>query len=125
MGSIAAGKSQIEIRLSGTPRDAINAESVNGLFAAMWFGNHAYLRCTNKESAIKVTFDAPEDAYVLLISGEKVFAENGKLSLIINEEWFNEAPQLWNFPKTEFEKSLSTAAIEKIGATKCSRWSGQ
>ncbi|MBR5506821.1 MAG: hypothetical protein IKV88_02110 [Clostridia bacterium] len=125
MGTVPAGESEIEIRISGTPREIINNETVNGLFAAMWFGNHAYLRCTDKESAIKVSFDAPENAYVLLISGEKVFAENGKLRLVINEEWFNESMQLWNYNKEDFEKAIECAEIERIGATKCSRWSGQ
>jgi len=125
MGQIPQGESKIEIEISGTPREIINAETVNGLFAAMWFGNHAYLRCTDKDSAIKVSLDAPENAYALLISGEKIVAENGKLNLIINQEWFNEAPQLWNFPKSDFEKAIKTAIIEKIGATECSRWSGQ
>ncbi len=125
LGSLPSGKCEIKICISGTPKEIRNAESVNGLFAAMWYGNHAYLRCTDKDSAIRVSLEAPQGAYALLISGEKVFAENGKLNLIINEEWFNEAPQLWNYPKDDFEKALKTAVVEKIGVTKCSRWSGQ
>lgn len=125
LGSLPSGKCEIKINISGTPKEITNAESINGLFAAMWYGNHAYLRCTDKESAINISLDAPNDAYVLLINGEKVYAENGKLNLTINEEWFNEAPQLWNYPKADFEKALKTAVIENIGTTKCSRWSGQ
>ena len=125
LGALPSGKTEIELMISGTPREIKNAESVNGLFAAMWFGNHAYMRCTDKETAIKVSITAPDSAYILLINGETIHSKNGELNFNINEKWLNEAPQLFGYSKADFEEALKSAKIERIGATTCSRWSGQ
>ncbi len=125
LGSLDTGETHIEIKICGTPRTPLSVESTKDLLGVMWFGERAYLRCLDGDSAIRITVDAPSSAYILLHNGKKVYPANGKLDCIINEEWFNEAPLLEGYPRADFEKALSRAVIEKIGDTKVSRYSGQ
>lgn len=125
LGQIPEGDSLVTITVTGTPREPVSAECTNGLFGAMWYNDHAYLRCMDKDSAISVKMKAPQGAYLTLQSGEKIFAENGMLNFTVNKEWFNEAPLLRGYEKSEFEDAIKDAAVECIGATLCSRWSGQ
>ena len=91
----------------------------------MWFGNHAYLRSSDREGAIGVTLPAPDGAYIKLISGEKVYAHDGVLNFTVNTAWFEESPTLYGYPKDEFAKAIESAKVEYKGKTTCSRWSGQ
>lgn len=125
LGRLPKGKSEVKITLDGAPRKCVSAEDVHDGFAAMWFGDHAYLRSCDKETAIRVEIPAPKGAYIRLISGEKIFESDGKLCFTVNTAWFDEAPMLVNYGRDEFSEALAWASVEKIGATKCSRWSGQ
>lgn len=125
LGYIKEGHTDIEIIIEGKKRVPISAECVNDKFAVMWYGNHGYLRCTDKDAAIKVRFAAPNNAYIQLINGEKVLPQNGMLEVIVNKEWFNESSILWGYDRMDFEKAISDAQIEDFGPTNCSRWSGQ
>ncbi len=125
LGALEAGETVVKIEICGTPKAVVKAEDVKDGFAAMWFGDHAYMRSCDKEAAIKVTMDAPDGANLRLISGKKVFAKDGKLCFTVNTAWFDEAPILYDYDRSAFVKALETAKIEVIGTTTCSRWSGQ
>lgn len=125
LGRLDAGKTVITAEIKGVPRTPVNAEIIGNGFAAMYFGDHAYLRSCDKEAAVQIELPAPEGSYLRLISGKKVFAENGRLSFTVNSCWEDEAPILYNFPKDEFERAAEKAAVKAMGATTCSRWSGQ
>lgn len=125
LGSLSAGKTVITAKISGTCREPVAAECVKDGFAAMWFGDHAYLRSFDRESAIRVELNAPEGAYVLRNDGSKLFPEGGRLRFAVNSAWYDEAPILYGYPRAEFEKNLPGAFVEAIGPTTCSRWSGQ
>ncbi|MBQ3124816.1 MAG: hypothetical protein IJC09_05295 [Clostridia bacterium] len=125
MGALDAGETVLEIEISGTPRTPVDAEFIKDGFAAMWFGEHAYLRSCDRDGAVKVTMPAPDSAYLKLISGKKVCAKDGELNFTVNTAWFDESPTLYGFPKAEFEKALERAKVEYAGKTTCSRWSGQ
>lgn len=125
MGALPAGETVLEIKISGTPRTPQKAEFVKDGFCAMWFGEHAYLRSSDREGAVKVKLPAPDSAYIKLISGKKVYPENGVLDFTVNTAWFDESPTLYGYPKSEFEKALENATVEYAGKTTCSRWSGQ
>lgn len=125
LGCLDAGRTEIVIAISGKPRTPVAAESMKEYFAVMWFGDHGYLRCMDKDLAIRVEMEAPEGAYILLHSGEKIAAANGRLAFTVNEEWFNEAPMVIGYGREAFEQALGNAVIRVIGPTKCSRWSGQ
>ena len=94
-------------------------------FAAMYFGDHAYLRSTDKETAIHVEMPAPQGAFLRLISGKKIKAVNGMLSFTVNVCWEDESAILYGYEKALLAENLSTAKIRVIGPTTCSRWSGQ
>ena len=125
LGSLPAGKTVITAKIAGTYREPVAAECVKGGFAAMWFGDHAYLRSCDRELAVRVAIDAPESAYLLLTDGRKLFPDAGKLRFTVNSAWHDEAPILYGYPRAEFENNLPSAAVEVTGATTCSRWSGQ
>lgn len=125
LGYIEKGRTEIRIKISGTPRKPKAAESIKDNLGVMWFGNHGYMRSMDKNLAIKAEMDAPDSACIILHSGEKIIPVNGKLEFIINEEWFNEAPMLMGYERTEFDTALQNAKIYTLGPTKCSRWSGQ
>lgn len=125
MGALKAGETIIKIKINGTPRVPQNAEYIKDGFCAMWFGNHAYLRSSDREGAIGVTLPAPDGAYIKLISGEKVYAHDGVLNFTVNTAWFDESPTLYGYPKDEFAKAIESAKVEYKGKTTCSRWSGQ
>lgn len=125
LGQIPTGTTIVTVRIFGSSRPPENAELMNGLFAAMYFGNHAYLRSTDKEAAITVQIPAPKEAYLRLISGKQIHESNGMLSFTVNSCWEDESSILYGYPKTMLEKNLSLAEIRYIGQTTCSRWSGQ
>lgn len=125
LGRIESGHTDVVITVSGTSRIPVEAECIKDNFAVIWFGDHGYMRCTDKDTAIKVKMDAPDTAYIFLHNGEKILSQNGVLEFVVNEEWFNEAPMLRGFGRDAFESALHKAQIEIVGQTKCSRWSGQ
>ena len=125
LGAIEKGETIIEIKIDGRHRMPVSAEYIKDGFAAMWFGDHAYLRSCNRECALYVEMNATDGAYLKLISGEKIYEKNGVLAFSVNTAWFDEAPTLYNFPRDEFAKSIKTAKVECLGKTSCSRWSGQ
>lgn len=125
LGKINSGKTTITFKLEGIAREVVPAEDVKDAFGVMWFGTHAYLRSLEKDLAIRVEMDAPEGAYLRLISGEKVRAENGRLVFTVNHAWDDEAPLLYNYPRALFRGAIRNAKVSVIGPTTCSRWSGQ
>ncbi len=125
LGTIAAGETVITGKISGKEKVISYAEDVKDGFAAMWFDDHAYMRSCDKEMAIRVEIDAPYGAHLRLISGKKVFAQNGKLIFTVNTAWFDEAPILYGYDRETFKVNLENARVEIIGKTTCSRWSGQ
>ncbi len=125
LGEIQPGTTVVTATICGNPRIPVNPELIRGLFAAMFFGDHAYVRCTDKETAIQVEIPAPQGAYLRLISGKKIEAVNGVLSFTVNGCWEDESAILYGYKKALLEKNLSMAKIRVIGSTTCSRWSGQ
>ena len=83
LGLINEGTTVITAEFSGEPRNVVSAEDCKDSFAAMWFGNHAYLRCCDKESAIEVEINAPDGAYVSLLNGRNIYSENGILKFTV------------------------------------------
>lgn len=125
LGEIKAGKTTIRGKIKGSPRTAQNPEDKKDALGAFWLGSHAYLRSLERDFGISVEIPAPCGSFVKLISGERVLAQDSKLSFTINTDWFDEAPILYGFPREEFQKSLGKAKISILGKTKCSRYSGQ
>lgn len=123
LGAVPAGESEYVITIEGTPAVPGSNESVNGLLGAKWFGNHAYLRSTERGTAFYAEIAAPETAYIVGQDGIKITPENGILRFAVNASWNNEAPLLYGYPKSEFDKNLATAKIKNIGETTCNPWS--
>ncbi len=122
LGAIPEGESEYIITLKGTPRTPVCNESLKGLLGAKWFGNHAYLRSTERNTALYTEIKAPGSAYVLGQDGVKITSENGILKFTVNTGWHDEAPLLCGYPQQEFEKNLETATVENKGATTCYPW---
>ena len=122
LGRLEKGHTDVEIIVKGTPRTPISAECIKDGFGVMWYGDHAYLRSLDRDAAIRVRLKAPDSAYVLLHSGEKIQSENGILEFVVNEEGINEAPMLWGYERKAFEQALKEAEVEITGPTKCRRW---
>ena len=125
LGSIESGTSVITATINGIQRIPENPELVKDNFAAMYFGDHAYLRCTDKETAIAVTIPAPKGAYLRLISGKRIYERNGILAFPVNACWEDESAILYNYDKKLLEQNLPCTTIRITGPTTCSRWSGQ
>ena len=125
LGVIQPGTTVVTAEICGDPRLPENPELIKDGFAAMYFGDHAYLRSTDKESAIHVEMPAPQGAFLRLISGKKIKVVNGKLSFDINACWENESAILYGYEKALLAENLSMAKICVTGPTSCSRWSGQ
>ncbi len=125
LGVLGKGETVVTAEISGNPQKPVNPEYIKDGFAAMYFGNHAYLRSCDKEAAIKVELNAPDNAYLRLISGNRIYSKNGKLSFTVNSDWENESSILYNFPENIFAKEIKKARVKVIGKTTCSRWSGQ
>lgn len=122
LGSIPAGESEYTITLEGTPRTPVCNESLKGLLGAKWFGNHAYLRSTERNTALYAEIKAPDSAYIVGQDGVKITPENGVLKFTVNTAWSDEAPLLYGYPQQEFEKNLESAIVENKGATTCYPW---
>ena len=122
LGSIEGDTSTITNGIQRTPE---NPELVNNLFAPMYFGDHAYLRCTDKETAIAVTIPASKGAYLRLISGKRICGSNGMLTFPINACWEDESSILYNYDKNLLEQNLPKETVCATGPTTCSRRSGQ
>ena len=125
LGRIAPGVTEIVVRLSGTPRTPVPAEDLRGPLGAMWFGEKAYLRCTDRDAAFRVELPAPEEARLRLVSGETLSPRDGVLRFDLNLTWENEAPILLRYPRARFREALECAVFTPLGKTGCSRWSGQ
>lgn len=123
LGALEAGETLITGRVSGTKRTPVAAEILQDGFGAMYFGDHAYLRSLDRDRAIRVEMDAPEGAWLRLISGDRICAKDGKLSFTVNTDWADEAPILYGYPKEHLEKNVRNARICFTGETTCSRWS--
>lgn len=123
LGAITAGESEYVITIVGKPKIPAVNESLNGLLGAKWFGDHAYLRSTERLTSLHAEISAPDTAYIIGQDGIKITPENGVLRFDVNAAWNNEAPLLYGYPQTEFEKNLKTAKIENTGKTTCSPWS--
>ena len=76
----------------------------------------------DRDAAIKVKLNAPDSAYVLLHSGEKIVPKKGILEFVVNEEQINKTPTLWGYARDAFESALKGAEVQVIGPTKCRRW---
>lgn len=122
LGSVDAGHTEVAITVQGIPRTPISAECIKDTFGVMWYGDHAYMRSMDRDAAIKVRLKAPDSAYVLLHSGEKILPEEGVLEFAVNESGLNEAPMLWGYERKAFEQALKEAEVEITGPTKCRRW---
>lgn len=123
LGTLPAGSCEIEVRIQGSRTVPVQAEYMKDGFAAMWMKDHAYLRSVDRDEAIAIELGAPDEAFLVLENGERIHAQNGKLTCHINEEWFNEAPILYGYKKYDFEKALEGIKVTKLGRTRCSRWS--
>lgn len=123
LGAISAGATTVTVKLNGTPREPVAPELKKGLFAAMWFGDHAYLRSLDLKRGLTVSLGAPNGAYVLRQDGERIYPQNGTLTFTVNNAWNDEAPILFGYEKDAFEKALKDALIEENGESKTSRWS--
>ena len=123
LGALEAGKTLITARAVGTKRTPVQAEIIKDGFAAMYFGDHAYLRSVDRDAAICVTLPAPDSAYLRLISGDKLFAKDGMLHFSVNNDWANEAPILYGYPRELLRGNIECAQIIVTGKTTCSRWS--
>ena len=122
LGRLEKGHTDVEITLQGKARTLISAECIKDGFGAMWYGDHAYLRSVDRDAAIQVKFRAPDCAYVLLHSGEKIKPENGMLKFVMNATGINEAPMLCGYARDAFELALKDMEVCVLGATKCRRW---
>ena len=122
LGSLEKGHTNVVITIHGTPRTPISAECIKDGFGVMWYGDHAYMRSVDRDAAIRVKLNAPDSAYVLLHSGEKIVPEKGVLEFVVNEEQINEAPMLWGYAREALELALKDAEVKVIGPTKCRRW---
>ena len=125
LGEIPAGKTVITAQLSGKVRTVQNAELIRDGFALIYFGDHAYMRSMDKEMGIQVSMSAPQGAYLRLISGKKIFAQQGVLKFTVNTCWEDEAPILYGFPQECMHDAILNAKVQMLGQTTCSRWSGQ
>ena len=114
LGSVEAGDSTVVLSVTGTPRVPISAELIRKPLAAMWFGDHAYLRSLTRDSAIRVRMEAPEGAYAQYIDGTRAYAGNGMLTFTLNSQWEDEAPILMCYSKSCFERALETAEVQTI-----------
>ncbi len=84
---------------------------MNGNFAAMWFGDHAYLRSLDNSISLDISISAPDSAYVVNLFGERIRAKDGKLCLRIRRGWWKESPILYGYPKEDFIRALADAEI--------------
>ncbi len=125
LGALETGQTRIRITLRGTARTPVPAEDVQDLLGAMWFADEAYLRSLDKQVALCVELEAPEEARLHLISGVILRPEDGKLRFTVNRAWDDEAPRLTGFGRGAFRTALFHAQIRPIGPSACSRWSGQ
>ena len=125
MGALEAGETVLTVTIDGTARTPVSAEHTKDGFAAMFFGDHAYLRSCDRERALQVSLPAPDSAYIKLVSGKKIAAKGGILAFTVNTAWYDEAPILYGYPKEAFAKAIEEASVSDIGETTCSRWSGQ
>jgi hypothetical protein len=123
LGSLEAGQTRVVFHMEGTKRQPVQAEICKDGFGAMYFGTHAYLRSMDRDAAIAVEIPAPDGAYLRLVSGDKIFAQDGMLRFSVNTDWADEAPILYAYPKELLEKNIQSARVCVTGATTCSRWS--
>jgi hypothetical protein len=89
----------------------------------MYFGDHAYLRSTNRDLGISVELPAPDSAYLRLISGQCIRPKDGMLCFTVNTNWADEAPILYGYSQHLLAEHLKHANIRITGETTCSRWS--
>ena len=125
LGKIPEGKTLITGKITGTQKKPMSAELEHNGFALMYFGDHAYMRSTDKEMGIRVILPAPDGAYLRLISGKKIYAKGGVLSFTVNTCWEDEAPILYGFAQEQMSLAIHNANVQELGQTTCSRWSGQ
>lgn len=123
LGAIAAGEETIVITLSGTPRAPVNVEVKKELFAAMWFGDHAYMRSLDMQKGIAVSIPAPSTAYLIRQDGVRIEPKDGTLDFTVNMGWYDEAPILYGYEQKAFENALAAAKIEVSGTSESRRWS--
>lgn len=123
LGALEAGQTRIIGQVAGTPRQPVRAEILKEGLGAMYFGDHAYLRSLDRDGAVSVELEAPDGAWLKLISGDRICAANGMLRFTVNTHWADEAPILYGYPRALLEQKIQNAKICNIGATTCSRWS--
>ena len=123
LGALDAGHTLITGHVTGTKREPVQAEILKDGFGAMYFGDHAYLRSVDRDAAISVELPAPNSAYLRLVSGDKIFAQDGMLRFSVNTHWADEAPILYGYSRELLEKNIQQAAVRVTGQTTCSRWS--
>ncbi len=114
LGKISAGNSSVKLKICGKYRTPIKAETSCGSLAAMWFGDHAYVRTLDKNQTLRVIIEAPSEAFVQQVNGVRHCSENGSLSFKVNSCWEDETLLLKNFSRDLFEKALSSAKIEIV-----------
>ncbi len=114
LGEIVEGDSKVKLKICGTNRIPVNAETIHNPIAAMWFDDHAYIRILDKNDSVSVKIKAPNGAFVQYLNGIKQYAENGILSFKVNTRWDDETLILKNYPREAFELSLNSAEIEFI-----------
>lgn len=123
LGALEAGETHISGRICGEKRAPVSAELLQDGFGAMYFGDHAYLRSTNRDLGISVELPAPDSAYLRLISGQCIRPKDGMLCFTVNTNWADEAPILYGYPQHLLAEHLKHANIRITGETTCSRWS--
>lgn len=122
LSPIEKGENVFVFTFSGKDAVPDDREDRKGNAAAMWFGDHAYLRSLDGAKALSVTLPAPDGAYLQPQDGRKIAARNGLLTFTLNGDWSNEAPILFGFPREAFQSALERAAVTEIGPSGCHRW---
>lgn len=123
LGVLETGETVITAQVVGTKRQPVQAKILKDGFGAMYFGDHAYLRSVDRDAAIWVELSAPNGAYLRLVSGDKIPAQDGVLRFTVNFHWADEAPIMYGYPKELLEKNIQSAKVEITGQTTYSRWS--
>ncbi len=121
LGKIAEGESVITAVITGKCRIPKCAELIKDGFGAMYFGDHAYLRSTDRDAGVRVTVPAPDGAYLRLISGKKIAAKAGMLTFTVNTNWEDESSILYGYDQALLEENLKQAIMESMGPTACKR----